>query len=167
MRHWLNLIVLMMLLAGCSKLSPKVQRFYVLNDVIAEAYRSGKLEDVKVLCAEYLSLAESFPNDWNYGNAVHKGNIYLGLVALDENRMEDSKTHLLKAGDTPGSPQLDSFGPNMSLAKALLEKGEKEAVLVYIGKLSRFWQMDGGQLAIWQTDIEAGRIPDFGANLRY
>lgn len=33
------------------------------------------------------------------GNAVHKGNIYLGLVALDENRRDDSETHLRKAGE--------------------------------------------------------------------
>ncbi len=145
MKHWLNVIVLMMLLVGCgNKLSPELQRFYSLDDVIKEAYRSGRLGEVKVLCAEYLTLAESFPGDWNYGNAVHKGNIYFGLVALDENRIEDSKKHLLKAGDTPGSPQLNTFGPNMLLAKALLEKGDKDTVLEYIGKLSRFWEMDEG-----------------------
>ena len=167
MRRPLSLIVLMILLVGCSKVSPAVQRFYSLDNLIQEAYRSGSLGEVKVLCTEYLTLAKSYPGDWNYGNAVHKANIYLGLVALDENRVEDSKQHLLKAGDTPGSPQLNSFGPNMLLAKALLENGEKDVVLEYIGKLGRFWQMGSGPLATWQKDIEAGSLPDFGANLRY
>lgn len=148
-------------------LSPKVSRFYSLNDAIVKAYGGKDLVEVKALCAEYLSLAKKFPNDWNYGNAIHKGNIYLGLVALDEHRIGDSKKHLLKAGDTPGSPQLNSFGPNMSLAKALLKEGEKQTVLEYIGKVSRFWKLKGERLDNWQKDIEVGKIPDFGANLLY
>ena len=35
--------------------------------------------------------------------------------------------YLLKAGATSGSPQLDSFGPNMSLAKDLLGKDQRES----------------------------------------
>ena len=41
---------------------------------------------------------------------------------MDEGRIEEAKRHLLAAGRSSGSPVLGSFGPNMSLAKDLLEK---------------------------------------------
>ena len=167
MKNILSVFVLTMFLAGCGKTSPELKRFYSLGDVIEETYRAGKLAEVKTLCAEYLELAEKYKKNWNSGNAVHKGNNYLGLVALDEDRIEDAKQYLLKAGDTPGSPQLDSFGPNMALAKALLEKGEKQTVLEYMEKVGDFWDMDNGLLATWKKDVKADRIPDFGANLVY
>ncbi len=74
---------------------------------------------------------------------------------------------MLKAGDTPGSPQLDSFGPNMTLAKELLEKGDQQTVLQYLTLCGKFWKMDNGRLARWSETIRAGKIPDFGSNLDY
>ena len=72
---------------------------------------------------------------------------------------------MLLAGDTPGSPQLDSFGPNMLLAKELLEHGEREAVIEYFKRCGRFWEMERTRLEQWTKDARAGRTPDFGANL--
>jgi hypothetical protein len=37
------------------------------------------------------------------------------------------------AWETPGSPNLDSFGLNMSLAKKLLEKGERDSYCLPAG----------------------------------
>ena len=55
----------------------------------------------------------------------------------------------------------------MSLAKDLLERGETEAVLAYFEACLVFWKMGGSRLDAWRQDVEAGRIPNFGANLRY
>jgi hypothetical protein len=63
--------------------------------------------------------------NWNYGNAIQDGNFVLGRIAVHEYRITDAKEFLKQAGDTPGSPQLDSFGPNMSLAKDMLEAARK------------------------------------------
>ncbi len=51
------------------------------------------------------------------------------------------KKYLIAAGKSPGSPQMDSFGPNMTLAKDLLEKGERDAVLEYFMRCRKFWKM--------------------------
>jgi hypothetical protein len=72
---------------------------------------------------------------------------------------------LLKAGATPGSPQLNSFGPNMALAKELLDKGEREAVLEYFTLCSKFWDRD--ELKEWMALVKDGVTPKFGANLVY
>ena len=61
---------------------------------------------------------------WNFGNYLHHGNIVLGMIALSQDDIEGAGSYLLIAGSTPGSPQLDSFGPDFVLAKKLLERGE-------------------------------------------
>jgi hypothetical protein len=96
---------------------------------------------------------------------VHHGNLILGRIALRDGDMEKAKEHLLAAGQTPGSPQLNSFGPNMALARELLEKGEKQAVLEYFERCGSFWKR--AELESWARDVKAGEIPDFGANLDY
>ena len=55
----------------------------------------------------------------------------------------------------------------MSLARDLLMRGETAAVLAYFELCRVFWKMGGGRLDAWSTQVQAGKIPDFGANLRY
>jgi hypothetical protein len=102
-----------------------------------------------------------------YGNAIHDGNSVLGRAALKQGDIKKAARYLLDAGKTQGSPQLNSFGPNMSLAKELLEKGEKNAVLQYFEFCRKFWSMGGEDLDNWTKEVKAGKVPDFGANLSY
>lgn len=48
--------------------------------------------------------------------------------------------HLGKAGETPGSPQLGSYGPKMTLARELLALGRKDAVRSYLDACRKFWR---------------------------
>lgn len=145
----------------------KMSRFYRLDNLAKAAIKAEDLEKATRYANESLDRAAGFPKDWNYGNAVHHGNNVLGLVALKQGNVKLAAEHLLKAGKTPGSPQLDSFGPNMTLAKALLEKGEKDAVLEYIDLCRKFWKMGGDRLDRWSKDVKAGTAPEFGGNLAY
>jgi tetratricopeptide (TPR) repeat protein len=142
-------------------------RFYALDDAAKQSFEVGKIEDAREYATELLTLAQKFKGDWNYGNAVQDGNLVLGRIALHEGRMEEAKQYLLEAGKSPGSPQMNSFGPNMSLAQDLLEKGERETVLQYFELCRKFWKMDYGKLDQWSREVKSGKIPDFGANLVY
>jgi len=142
-------------------------KFYALDDAAKQSFEVGKIEDARKYATELLTLAQKFQNDWNYGNAVQDGNLVLGRIALHEGRMEEAKQYLLEAGKSPGSPQMDSFGPNMSLAQDLLEKGERETVLQYFELCRKFWKTDDGKLDQWSREVKSGKIPDFGANLVY
>jgi hypothetical protein len=142
-------------------------RFYLLGDAATSAFEAGETARAEQYSSELLQSAEKFPKDWNYGNAVHKGNIILGRIALHRGDIVGAKQHLLAAGETPGSPQLDSFGPNMTLAKGLLEKGEREVVLTYLQSCAKFWKMGGEQLQSWTATAKGGGIPEFGGNLLY
>src|SRR5205807_946215 len=102
-----------------------------------------------------VSLAFSFGDDWNDGNAVHNGNSILGRIALKRGDKEEAKHYLRLAGATPGSPQLDSYGPQMELAHELLLLGEDDAVIAYLEACKKFWDSDceEGQLTAWIAQI--------------
>lgn len=147
--------------------STDVDRFYALNDAAKSSIELDKTDDARKYAEELLVLMSDFEDNWNYGNAVHDANMVLGRVAVKEGRIDDAKDFLIKAGETPGSPQLDSFGPNMSLAKDLLEIDEKEAVLEYFELCRKFWDMGHDDLDKWSKKAKAGKVPYFGANLVY
>jgi hypothetical protein len=143
------------------------QRFHGLGALATAAFEAGETAKAQRYASELLLSAPKFKNDWNYGNALHEGNVVLGLVALKRADIAGAKEHLLAAGQTPGSPQLNSFGPNMTLAKELLEKGEREVVLTYLQSCGKFWKMGSDELQAWIATIKGGGTPDFGANLQY
>ncbi len=101
------------------------------------------------------------------GDGVHDGNMVLGLVAMKRGDVAAAKHYLLEAGKTTGSGSLDSFGPNMMLAKALAEAGERDVVLEYFDECRVFWKMGSKQLDDWSAIVRSGGVPDFKANLVY
>ena len=105
--------------------------------------------------------------DWNDGNAIHDGNMVRGLVALRSGNVQQAAQDLIEAGKTTGSPQLNSFGPDMMLASELLEKGQRDAVLEYLVSCKKFWTLGAARLDAWIDLIRSGGKPDFGANLLY
>ncbi|MEI8291768.1 MAG: RNA polymerase subunit sigma-24 [Verrucomicrobiota bacterium] len=142
-------------------------RFYRLSDLALQAFAAGDLKNAEQYAGELLATATQYPKDWNYGNAILMGNTVLGRIALRQGQVKAAKEYLFKAGQTPGSPQLNSFGPNMSLAKELAEKGEQDAVIKYFDQCRKFWSMGADKLDAWTKTVKAGRVPDFGANLVY
>ena len=143
------------------------ERFYALNDAAKESFVVGNVEDAQKYAHELMTLLPKFQENWNYGNAVQDANLVLGRIAVREGRVDDAKRYLIEAGKSPGSPQMNSFGPNMSLAKDLLEKGEPEIVLEYFELCRKFWDLRFQQLDKWSQQVKDGKIPDFGANLVY
>lgn len=149
------------------KIPPEEARFYELGKLGKNAFNAGKLDEARKHAKELETLTPKFKGNWNYGNAIQDSNIVLGRIALKEGDVDAAKKHLLAAGASPGSPQMDSFGPNMSLAKDLLKKGEKEVVLQYFKLCRKFWKMGHANLDRWSKEVEEGKVPSFGANLIY
>lgn len=134
-------------------------RCNLLPDAAKAALEAGDVEKARGYAEEVLAQSGSD------GDQVHQGHLILGRIALRAGDMAKAREHLLAAGKTPGSPALNSFGPNMLLAKELLEKGEREGVLEYFRLCGSFWKKD--KLDAWAREVRAGEIPDFGANLEY
>ena len=147
----------------------KLERFYQLQELMTQAFQQKEFQHAKVLAEEYLDLANSNKTNWNYGNAIHQANLMLGKISLRKRKIEEAKIFLLKAGRTPGSPQLKNFGPHMRIAKELLEIGEFEIVLEYLGLCRIFWRkiFSWYKIRKWKKIIRNGGIPNFKAHLNY
>jgi hypothetical protein len=139
-------------------------RLYQLRNILRVAYQANDLQKTELYASEMAAL---IPQLRNPSDAVHWSNIYLGLHAVSRGDMTMAKQRLLDAGRVKGSPVLNSFGPNMLLAKVLLEKGEKATVLEYFDLVKSFWAGDQGKLADWIAVVRGGGVPAFGPNLMY
>ena len=153
-------------------------RFLGLREAAERALDRGDVKGAEERARELLDLAEQYRGDWNCGNGIHHGNIILGLCAARKGRVAEARVHLHAASQCPGSPQLNSFGPNMRLAAVLLEEGMKDAVLDYLEACKELWECDvttpegkpfagPARLDAWADEIREGKIPDFGPNLVY
>lgn len=138
-------------------------RFYLLDRLATEALAAGDLDKAARYAHDDLAAAARYPQDWNYGNAIHHAHIVLGSIALRHGDVKSATAHLLDAGRTPGSPQLNSFGPDFTLARDLLAKGERDTVRQYLDLVAKFWTMGRDRLARWTKDLDQGRTPDFTA----
>jgi hypothetical protein len=138
-----------------------------MNGQVKLAFNDGDHENARRLANELLARSEDAKGTWYHGNLIYTANLVLGRIALAEEDVEKASGFLLRAGRTPGSPQLNSFGPNMTLARDLLEIGQKKAVLSYFDLVETFWEHGSAKLKQWREEIAAGKVPDFGPNLRY
>lgn len=143
------------------------RKFYLTTKMAPTALAAGQTEKANTYARSLLEQAAAMQTNWNYGNAIHVGNLVLGRIALASGNVSEAKRLLLEAGKSPGSPQLNSFGPNMLLAKELLAKGEREAVIQYFDLCAKFWTPQDGRLSAWKALVIKGDMPDFGANLAY
>ena len=137
------------------------EAFVHLPGAAAAAFHLERFTEAKVLAEKVLFLAPSFRENWNYGNAIHLGHTVLGLLAIEQCDIKLAIEELEKSGNTPGSPQLNSFGPTMQLAKELLKKGQTEAALAYLKQCRKFWEMGTTWLDLWEQRIHAGHVPNF------
>jgi hypothetical protein len=129
------------------------------------ALNVGRTERAAYWAQQLLDLSQGHEDDLNYGCAIHTGNIILGRIALQRGDIQAGKRHLRAAGNTPGSPTLNSFGPDMLLARDLLALGEKETVLQYLDRCQAFW--DRSELQQWKLAIARDEMPDFEENFHY
>ena len=145
----------------------------VLGFMAEAAFESGRpLGEVKGAVQEMLA-NNIDTNSWNYGNVIYDANGLLGRIAIREGDVSAAKKYLLTAGKTPGSPQLNSFGPHFTLARELMEKGEPDTVLDFLDLVGKFWAdpeqknansrnvaaMNRKQLNLWKQEIQGGKIP--------
>jgi hypothetical protein len=147
-----------------AKLRPEGRHIY--QHLADAALASGEMAKAGAYAEKLLACVTPEQDRWNYGNAVYDAHTILGRVALGRGDVRGAERHLLEAGRTPGSPQLNSFGPNLILADQLLERGSSEVVLEFLDLCGKFWSSGERELAQWSQEIRDGKEPDFGRKSR-
>lgn len=113
-----------------------------IHDKIDAAVTAERWQDAQKFANRYLLKAERNQDDWNYGNAIHEAHTALGLAALAEGSVDTAIYHLERAGETPGSPQLDTFGPDSRLASALVAQGAHDAAADWVLAVGEYWHTE-------------------------
>lgn len=140
-------------------LSGAAGRIGLLPDLALAAYVAGEHDKART---HALAMLEAAPGVPDRGDPVHYGNLVLGHLALAADDLDEARARLLAAGRTGRLP-IERFGaPDMSLAKALLHRGESATVLEYLELCLDFWQPGEERLRDWIVLVEAGLVPDFG-----
>ena len=115
------------------------------------ALRAGYVDKAEQHARALLRHVDEAPPSMWTGNYLYDAHAALGRVALRRRDVAAAKKYLLAAANTPGSPTLDSFGPDMTLASELLEQGERDVVLDYFDLVERFDVDDvHGDLDVWR-----------------
>ena len=98
------------------------------------------------------------------GHAVFWGNTVRGVSALRDGDLQAAGEYLCRAGRTCGSPVLNSFGPDMTLAGLLLEAGARDAVLEFLELCRAKGLGDTGLFKWWADAMRAGETPSFAGH---
>jgi tetratricopeptide (TPR) repeat protein len=139
---------------------PDMFKGVLLPSIAKAALAAGELDKAAKYANQMLETAED--SSFYTGDYIYTGNSILGLVAVHEGNPDAAETYLLQAGETPGSPGLNSFGPDMSLAKELMNNGRRDSVLAFLRKCQKFWRSsEVNHLSQWIQEMEEGKTPDF------
>lgn len=131
----------------------KERRFNNLPRIADAAWMGDRRPETEALAREMLASATDYTTSWAYGNAVHTGHFYLGVLAVVRGDLDEAGRELILSGKTKGSPQLDSYGPRLELAGELLSKGKSAVVVDYLTACGRFWKSGQSDLDRWKREI--------------
>lgn len=134
-------------------------RFSVLVPMAYAALNAGELKKAKRYSRQALRLSPEFKTNWSYGSILNQAHSILGRVALKAGHIRVAKKELLESANTPGSPELNYYGPSFELVTDLARRGEWDAVAQYLKSIKRFWNK--AVLEKWAGDIAARRVPNF------
>lgn len=118
--------------------------------------RFGSVEEAKSLIDAYKNPIIGWSPFFKTGDKKHKIFISHGWLALRQNDPKLAIQSLLLSAKTETSPVLGSFGPDMTLVRALYKMGYKQAVIDYLSQIRTFWNNDQALrlLAVWDALIK-------------
>lgn len=90
---------------------------------------------------------------------IHRANNILGLIALASGDVDTAKDYLRRSVVSLG-PLPSSYYPYIRLARELLGKGERVAVLAFLQECARLWALENHQLENWIYALKQGETPD-------
>ncbi len=140
----------------------ELERLTVLPNLALSAIEAGALERARAYAHDALAQNPASPLG---RRAVHIGRLVLGRIALEQGDVEAAKRGLIESLPATessahgGSAVFDDFLPHMSLANALLKRGERECVLRYLRLCARF-RLSEIRLAPSTEEVERGESPE-------
>lgn len=146
-------------------------RMFLLKKLPQAAFELNRYDEARSLATELILDFGQSASAYGYDDAAHIGNIILGRVALKQKDINAAKEYLLIAIRAPLRREKSWLGEiDTTLAKELLEAGEKETVIEYL-KLceglsnltteKKLFENQSTKLKLWQEQIRQGKTPTF------
>jgi hypothetical protein len=144
------------------KLVARMGRAHHQRLLMEAALLAGQLERAADLANKVLRLEQEISRRWQRHDSsyeTHRAHIVLGHVALQAGDVGAAQRHLLAAADVSGrDPVLRTYGPDLELAQALLEKGLRDTVLEYLESWrGKRWTVGRELLDWWIDQLRKGR----------
>jgi hypothetical protein len=143
-----------------------VDHFRDLSHVVMTAARSQSLAGLRrgePAAHEVLEGKVKLPATYEFRNdAVYYARILVGRIALASGDVGGARRELLAATYMTETGDLHLFGPDMTLAQELIERGESAVVLEYFSACAKYWPDSAVQIQKWATEVSSGHQPDFG-----
>lgn len=128
---------------------------------LARAARSTARQGALTLAAGFadraVTLANHVPPGSTRGTAVHGAHTILGHQALTQQDVDGAIDHLLNAAEIADSAVVAASGPDLTLANALLARGHRSEVMVYLERCRRLWPRGEKTLDSWIEAIAQQR----------
>jgi tetratricopeptide (TPR) repeat protein len=125
--------------------------------VIAEDY-----DRARMVAGELISVSQPTTSRHLVNMSRHYGYLTLGYLAFQSGDIDEAERKLFEAGNYENS---SVSGPNMYLAYHLLQRGERDAVVEFLRRASKWWESTDHTAERWIYMIEHGETPDFQTNL--
>src|SRR5262245_25646476 len=131
----------------------------LLRGQMEKAFWDGKLDEAESKARELLSLAARSTNDPEYGDAIFFANLSLGHIMLRRGEKRQAAGYLLAASNAPPTDYLRYESIDMTLARHLVDWGEREAVAQFLDRCAQF-NYRSKDLIEWAAQIRKGINPD-------
>jgi tetratricopeptide (TPR) repeat protein len=138
------------------------QQYKALDALGRLHFRLANLAEAKSAASSLVEFALQRAQRADIRNhSVHLGNTRLGNIAVRQGDTKTAISYLDKSTVISDSVLLSEAGPDLSLARKLLEEGEIEAVLRFISQCERFnfEPRHKRVLKYWREKIGAGEMP--------
>jgi len=135
-------------------------RLRFLTIKLEQPFLAHRGEDREARARELLQLASAHKSEPAYGDAIYAANLALAQAALRKGDRRASARLLLASVEGPVTDRLRFGYLDMTLARELVDWGEREAVARFLERCSRFNVTRGNDLALWAADIRKGINPD-------
>ena len=138
-------------------------RVYLLQSLPLIALQAGDPGKAEAYAQELLATPDLAEKS---GEAVFCANYALGVLAFRRDQLDQARHYLLQASTAKGSARLCGTGPELSLARDFLARGERDVVLEFLDNCRSFWTSENGIIDHWRDTILGGHIPDFRQRIK-
>lgn len=140
--------------------APDEQRLHLLPLAMESAFHRNDKPNAEKRSREYLALVKRYPEHPRYGQSWFEANQFLGKLALRRGDRRLASRYLMASTDAPASAEMKLLPMDMTLARSLVDWGDRTTVAKFLDRCAGISARDGEKYRNWASDVRKGINPD-------